>query len=864
MAEIISNKFTTTITRATQTTTTKEVVSNQFTTTISRATQTTTKEIVSNQFTTTISRSSDVPATLGDDLSTVINIYKKGVLLTPVSGTPTTDEYAVTITGTTGCTATLEDDKKTIKLLTITGNTGRIDVSINIENKETYIKSIPVASITGTQAINSAIIQKADEISSTVSATYATKNELNTVDDKFDNYSTTSQMNSAITQKANEITSSVSETYATKNELNTVDGKFNDYSTTTQMNSAITQRANSILSTVSETYATKDSIDSIIAGDINLENYPTTTQMNSAINQKANEITSTVSQTYATKTALKDTDDKFADYSTTTQMNSAINQKANEITSTVSETYATKTTTNNMLSQIQQNANSISTKVDVNGVISSINQSSETISINANKINLNGYVSNDNANWSIDNEGNMKAENLKIEGEAGADTLSVNYIDNPCYPATLAGSIDLYINANSGNDDYTIDDILQSYDEAEEQNNDTLKKKFKTIQGAIDAIPKFLNNKTVYIIMETNSTEDVYIRGVVGGAIRIYMNGKTLFGTLRSYACSATITTYGGTKDNTEGATGIIHPSVGMSFGSRAVSVGFEACQYAALYNLKVYAPDTIPSGISSTDKVCIGSQSGTGSVYCKNVEIVNTVIGFRSNNHGSMHVNSSSGVASKYGFQATTGGIISIANNNQCGGKTSATNKNGGGQIWYDDGKPKFATGNQTVDGGTAPVISGTKTMTIKSSYGDTYRSSVYDNWKKDGTVRQGDYGYGDCTGCWFFGTAFSELKGKTITKVQITIKRQTGGSSVPVEHKLWMHGHTVRPSGAPKLTSGWSQTFRLATGNSTTVAITDSTVLNAISAGTCKGFALRNTYDSAHYSVCSGSVTVKITYTE
>ena len=85
----------------------------------------------------------------------------------------------------------------------------------------------------------------------------------------------------------------------------------------------------------------------------------------------------------------------------------------------------------------------------------------------------------------------MKAENLKIEGEAGADVLSVNYIDNPCYPATLAGSVDLYINADTGNDDYTIDDILQSYDEAEEQNNNSLKKKFKTIQGAIDAIKKY-------------------------------------------------------------------------------------------------------------------------------------------------------------------------------------------------------------------------------------------------------------------------------------------------------------------------------------------------------------------------------------
>ena len=639
-----------------------EIISNQFTTIISRATQTTTKEVISNQFTTIISRVSGAPATLGDELSTVVNIYKKGVLLTPVSGTPSTGQYAVTITGTTRCTATLEDDNKTIKLLTLTGNTGRINVSINIENKETYIKSIPVASITGTQEISGAM--------------------------------------SKIEQKA-------------------------------------------------------DKINLLVQGET------------------ASELTMT---------------DTF-----------------------------TELISNN-------------------------------ITLTAEHINLNGYVSNDEANWSIDIDGNMETKNMNVEGDLSADTISCNNLNSPKYPATLDGNLEIYVNSSTGNDD-------------NEPNDDV---RYATLQGAIDAIPKFLNGKTVYITMETDSTEDVYIRGIVAGAVRIYMNGKTLYGTLRSYVCSCSISVYGGTKDSTEGATGVIHPNVGLSFGSRAVSVGFEASQYAALYKVKVFAPDTIPSDITNKDKVCVASQAGTGSVYCKNIQIVNAVIGFRSNNHGSMHVNSSSGVASKYGFQSATGGIISIANNNQCGGKTSSTNKGSGGQIWYDDGKPTFATGNQTTDSGSAPVVSGTKTMTIKSSYGDTYRSSVYDNWKKDGTVRQGDYGYGDCTGCWFFGTAFSELKGKTITKVQITIKRQTGGSSVPVEHKLWMHGHTGRPSGAPTLTSGWSQTFRLATGNSTTVAITDSTVLNAISAGTCKGFALRNTYDSAHYSVCSGSVTVKITYTE
>ena len=488
----------------------------------------------------------------------------------------------------------------------------------------------------------------------------------------------------------------------------------------------------------------------------------------------------------------------------------------------------------------------------------------DDITITADHINLNGYVSNDKANWSIDNEGNIKAENLKIEGEVGTDILSVNYIDNPCYPATLAGSVDLYINADTGNDDYTIDDILRSYDEAEEQGDDSLKKKFKTIQGAIDAVPKFINNKTVHITMETNSTEDVYIRGIVSGAIRLYLNGKILYGTIRSYVSAASINIYGGTKSDTEGKTGIIHPSTGLSFASRATSIGFEACQYAALYNLRVFAPDTIPSGITNTDKVCIGSQSGTGSVYCKNIEIVNATVGFRANNHGSIHVNSSSGVASKYGFQSTTGGIISIGNNNQAGGKIEATNKSVGGQVWYDANGPTFAAGNQTTDSSGAPVVSTNKTMTIKSTYGDTYRSTVYNNWKKDGTVRQGDYGYGDCTGCWFFGTAFAELKGKTINKVQITITRNSGGSSSAAGLVVRTHNYSARPSGAPKLSSSSYGALSLATGKTGTLTITDSTVLNGIKNGTVKGFGIRTTYDKAHYAVCSGSVTVKISYTE
>ena len=539
-----------------------------------------------------------------------------------------------------------------------------------------------------------------------------------------------------------------------------------------------------------------------------------------------------------------------------------LEQNLDGFKTTVSNTYATQETTTSMLSQIQQNADNISTKVDVNGVISSINQSSETIAINANKINLNGYVSNDEANWSIDNEGNMNTENMKVEGDISADSLSVNYIDNPSYPATLPGTVHLYVNDDEGNDDYTLDDILQSYDEAEEQGDDTLKRKFKTIQGALNACPAFLNNKEIKITLETDVVGDVYIGAFTGGAIRLYLNGKTLYGHLRGYGTAATIHIVGGVEGATTATQAIIHPSVGYGIGSRCVSVGFEACQFVTLYKLKIFGADNNPSNVSSTSRVAVASCAGTGSVYCSDIEVTNCVVGFRTNNMGNLHGSKTSGIASQYGFESVTGGQISLANAAQAGGTTDNTHKSSGGQIWYDS--PTFAAGDTSQTTTTAPSTSTTKTMTIKSTYGDTYRSTVYNNWKKDGTARQGDYGYGDCSGLWFFGTAFSELKGKTISKVELTITRQSGGSYAAVGLVVRTHNYSARPSGAPKLSSSSYGTLSIPTGTTGKLTITDSAVLSGIKNGTIKGFGIRTTYDSAHYAVCSGNVTVKIAYTE
>ena len=73
-------------------------------------------------------------------------------------------------------------------------------------------------------------------------------------------------------------------------------------------------------------------------------------------------------------------------------------------------------------------------------------------------------------------------------------------------------------------------------------------------------------------------------------------------------------------------------------------------------------------------------------------------------------------------------------------------------------------------------------------------------------------------------------------------------------------MHAHETKPS-APTYTSGWSTSITTPINTSKTIEITDATVLNAISAGICKGFGVQGAYDSSHYAVFDGNCTVTAT---
>lgn len=141
-----------------------------------------------------------------------------------------------------------------------------------------------------------------------------------------------------------------------------------------------------------------------------------------------------------------------------------------------------------------------------------------------------------------------------------------------------------------------------------------------------------------------------------------------------------------------------------------------------------------------------------------------------------------------------------------------------------------------------------------IPDSY-RTYRSTVYNNWTTDDYCRQGEYKdsngklYGDCNGCMFFSNKFEVLKGKTINKIELTVTRQTGaGGSAAVEFVFQGHGHENQPSGMPSYTP-CNATLSLTQGQTGTVTITDSTILEGIKAGTIKGFGIKSDYDYEHY---------------
>ena len=452
------------------------------------------------------------------------------------------------------------------------------------------------------------------------------------------------------------------------------------------------------------------------------------------------------------------------------------------------------------------------------------------IKLKAKNISLEGIITA-NGSFRILEDGRAEIDSLSVDKEISTDVLTIKTINNSRYQQVLDDDINI-----------TIYQSWPNSEEFEEGSN------YQSFHEFADACPKNLNGYTVYIRLLSNLNENVDLTKFHSGVINIDLNNKTLFGNLNIYSPTLEV-------EFKEDSSGIIMPNYGIEGDSGNYAI-YANNTSLRLNDVTVYAPKNGTGNKSGIEIVSFAK------ARINNVTFVNCYNAVRAFTCSNVYVTNTKGLTSDYAFISSSNSVIGFGTATNCGGsggKNTHTTTNG--RI-YATGS-KFSTASVTGDNISSTGSTTTKTVTITANYGDTYRKTVYNSWKRDGTVRQGDYGYGDCVGCWFFGNKLSDYARKNISKITITFTRQSGGNYGDVTHGVRTHNYTSRPSGTPSFRSDFSKSVSISVGSSGVITLTSSTdIANFMNA---KGVGLvPASQDKSHYSVCSGNCKIKITYTE
>lgn len=546
------------------------------------------------------------------------------------------------------------------------------------------------------------------------------------------------------------------------------------------------------------------------------------------------------------------------------------------------------------------------------------------IKLKAKNITLEGYVTA-NDNFKILENGSIEAKDGKFEGEINAEKGKISSdleVEGLNVSGVLtAESLNVSkINCGEGLSG-VISDVALTVDNTLTDASNTFKNNgtFNSLQTAIESIPKNLNGYTVNITVNSILYENITVKGFNGGTLYIYF-AKNNYGYVFGENCNAQLllqgtgttsqvlvsnykttgnvnmreggdvsynivqtvppdavllltdfnsngwgyTTYNGKSGwmstntsymvkeeiyQTSGSSTAIQPSTLITQDGYNFAMVFRNCPYVAVYNLETYGK------LDNDKNYAIGSIRGS-YVDVESSKICGSENGMLASRGGRIFSTNTNGKVNGNSYNAMFSGSIYIGDGTTINGTIVKDNSS---QIIYsENGITKDNTSNVGKNDNTTTA---TSSITVYSTGADTYRSTVYNNFKKDNTARQGDYGWGDCNGLWLFGNRFSKLKGKTITKLTITVNRIQGGIYGNVTATLKMHGYENKPSGLPKYISGWSTSITTPINTTKTIEITDATVLNAISNGTCKGFGVQGAYDKTHYAVFDGNCTIVAT---
>lgn len=446
------------------------------------------------------------------------------------------------------------------------------------------------------------------------------------------------------------------------------------------------------------------------------------------------------------------------------------------------------------------------------------------IELSAKKILINGLLSGQG--WRIDEEGNLEVNDLNIKGNLTCDSLNVSNLISAGMEKTLTQS-------------------------------ETYEVKGEELSTLMDTLPHNLGGNTLSFKFTEDITQNIEFRNFYNGTVNIYFNGKALKGYLKGNKMSAILNIYGGATSS-DTVVGSVMPYSACISGSYAYSMLFVDCDNVGVSGINVFGDKA-----NTTKSVGIGAISKT-RIDLNKINFQDCKYNFRSYTLAQCYCESSTGVSSSHSWCVGKGATLILNDTTQAGGKNN-TYKSGNGQI-YDTGVTYSTTANTGTNTNTNnPTTTNEieKVVTFKPVDLDTYRSTVYNNFKGDKSCRQGSWGYGNCNGYFFYGNQFEGVKGKNITKATITLNRlSNAGYSASTRHTIKAHSYNTKPTTVPNF-GNTATTVNLAWGETQTVEITNSAILTGISNGTIKGFGVQDTYDKTHYSSLSNG-TVKIYYKE
>lgn len=365
-----------------------------------------------------------------------------------------------------------------------------------------------------------------------------------------------------------------------------------------------------------------------------------------------------------------------------------------------------------------------------------------------------------------------------------------------------------------------------------------------TIQEAIDRLPKVLShNVTIQVHYDNGKeiNENVLIQGFTGNGILtidfqnttnvVYGGFKYMYNTVncvinkgKIIATSSANPIYSEGTSRLALTNGTICDAKSLAAYPIMVSNGYADLRGAEFYN-------------GTTAQILCGYGGRADVIDCK-------------------------GSGAGYGMIAYRSALI-------MGSGTAPTGLNGGQQSKGTDGGIVAGTWtNGTTTTPTTPAATTYTTVKLTSSSLNAWRPNFGGQWYNQNRALQGKYSsYGRYQGYWFFGTAFDQFNGKTITKVRIYATRYNGGgSSASQNARFVLHTYSTQPSSSSQPTyygginTGTQYTAGFKWGESKWIDAT-AAFKNYINQSTVYGIGLWTNADSP-YMIFAKNITVEVTY--